>query len=223
MKLSETTIAILKNFSTINPNILFRPGQAISTIAEAKNIMAVAKIEEMIPSEFGVYDLTEFLSTLSLLEAPELEFQEDSLTMREKNASIQYFYSGKELLTVPTKSVTMPKAELQICLKEDDLNKVKRAAAVLGHSNLEISGKNGVIKLEVVDPKNPTANKYSLIIEEENPCTAEFSFVIVIGNLKIIPGIYEVSISSKLISHFKNTSIPVEYWIALEKTSTFSQ
>ena len=222
MKLSENTLDILKNFSVINPNMLFKPGQTLSTIAEAKNIMASAKIEESIPSEFGIYDLTEFLSTLSLTQEPELEFLEDSLTIREKNASIRYFYSGKELLTVPTKNVTMPKAELQISLTEDDLNKVKRAASVLGHPNLEIAGKNGIISLQVVDPKNPTANKYSLVIDENNACKETFSFIVVIGNLKIIPGDYVVSISSKLISHFKNTSVPIEYWIALEKTSTFN-
>ena len=222
MKLSETTIDILKNFSAINPNMLFRPGQTIGTIAEAKNIMASAKIEENIPSEFGIYDLTEFLSTLSLTQDPDLEFHEDSLTIREKNASIRYFYSSKELLTIPTKNVTMPKAELQISLSEDDLNKVRRAASVLGHPNLEITGKDGVINLQVVDPKNPTANKYSLTIDENNACTATFSFVVVIGNLKMLPGDYVVSISSKLISHFKNTTTPVEYWIALEKTSTFT-
>lgn len=222
MNLSDTTLDILKNFSTINPNMLFRPGRTISTIAEAKNIMASASIEETIPQEFGIYDLTEFLSTLSLIQSPELDFGEDSLMIREKNASVRYFYSDKSLLTTPTKSVVMPaNSEVQITITESALNSVKRAAAVLGHPNLEISGQGGKISLQVVDPKNPTANKYSIVIDENNSCTDTFSFIVVIGNLKILPGDYSVTISSKLISHFKHATIPVQYWIALEKTSSF--
>lgn len=221
MKLSSTTLDILKNFSAINPNMLFKPGQQIGTIAEAKNIVASATLEEQIPTEFGIYDLTELLSVLSLMDDPEIEFSEDSLQVKEGKASIRFFYSGKELLTVPTKSVTMPKSDVTITLTEDHLVRIRKAASVLGHSNLEILGKGGVITLRVIDPKNPTANSYSLVIDEANACTDSFSFVFVIGNLKIIPGDYTVSISSKLISCFKHQKLPLTYWIALEKTSSY--
>ena len=221
MKLSSTTLDILKNFSAINPNMLFKPGHQIGTIAEAKNIIASASIEEEIPTEFGIYDLTELLSILSLMGDAEIDFGEDSLQVKEGPASTRYFYSGKELLTVPTKNVTMPKAELTITLTEDHLNRIRKAASVLGHSNLEIQGQNGVVTLRVVDPKNSTANSYNLVVDQSNACTENFSFVMVIGNLKIIPGDYTVSISSKLISCFKNQKLPLTYWIALEKTSTY--
>lgn len=221
MKLSETTIDILKNFSAINPNMVFKEGATLATIAEAKNIMASATIEERIPREFGIYDLNEFLSTISLVENPDLDFGKDSITVSDGNASIEYFYSSPEVLTAPTKTVTMPKADVKVILTADTINKIKKAAAVLGHPTLQISGKNGVVSCQVIDLKNKTANKYSIVVDEKNACKEVFSFVIVIGNLKMLPGDYTVSISSKLISHFKNATTPIEYWIALEKDSTF--
>jgi hypothetical protein len=223
MKLSDNTVDILKNFSAINPNMLFRPGSTISTIAEAKNIVASAKISEQIPAEFGIFDLTQFLSTISLLENPELEFTDSSVMVRDGSASIQYYYSSPDVLTVPNKTVNMPNADVVFNLSSDMISKIKRAASVLGHPTLQILGSKGKITLQIVDLKNPTANKYTIVIDEKNACNEVFSFIMVIGNLKMMAGDYVVSVSSKLISHFKNTSTPVEYWIALEKTSTFGK
>ena len=222
MKLSETTVSILKNFSAINPNIIFKEGNAISTISEAKNIMASATIPESIPREFGIYDLNEFLSTISLIDDPMLEFGQQSINISDGTSNIEYFYSSPELLTTPSKSVNMPKADVTVALSADLINKIKKAAAVLGHPTLQFSGNNGVISAKIVDLKNPTANKYSVVMDAKNACKEVFSFVTVIGNLKMLSGDYTVSLSSKLISHFKNNSAPVEYWIALEKNSTFA-
>ena len=223
MKLSEKTIDVLKNFAAINPNMVFKPGKSITTIAEAKNIVAIATIDEEIPSEFGIYDLSEFLSTMSLFDEPELDFTKDSVIIMENKSSIRYFYSATDLLTTPTKQVNMPKADVKLMLSADVINKIKKAAAVLGHATLEINGKNGTIVVNVADLKNATANKYAIELDDKNTCKDNFSFVMVIGNLKMLPGDYEVSISSKLISHFKNTTSPAEYYIALEKTSTYDK
>ena len=203
--------------------MVFKPGTAVSTISEAKNIMASATITEEIPRSFGIYDLTEFLSTCSLMTEPELEFTEDSILLNEGNTSIRYFYAVQENLTAPTKQVNMPKPEVKLTLSADAINKIKKAASVLGHATMVITGAKGKVTLSVADLNNETANKYSIIVDEANACKEAFSFVMVIGNLKMLPGDYTVSISSKLISHFKNNSTPVEYWIALEKSSTFGK
>ena len=222
MKLSENTINLLKNFAGINPNMVFKPGSSIATIAEAKNIMASATITESFPQEFGIYDLNEFLSTLALVENPELSFSEDSITIKDGKTAIRYFYASMDLLTAPSKQVTMPNPEVTFILSEDVLNKVKRASAVLGHANIEIKGENGKIVVNLTDAKNASANKYSIVVDENNACKEAFSFILVIGNLKMVSGDYTVEISSKLISHLKHTTLPVNYWIALEKTSTFA-
>jgi hypothetical protein len=221
MKLSDQTIEILKNFSTINPNLVFKQGKILQTITEAKNILALATITEEIPQTFGIYDLTEFLAAISLVDDPTLSFNEDSLSISDGSTSLQYYYSPLNLLTTPQKQVTMPKADVTFKLTEEILNKVRRASSVLGHTNLEIKGKGGKISLNVIDPKTPASNKYSVVVDEDNVCKESFSFIAVIGNLKMIPGDYTISISSKLITHLKHTSLPIEYWLALEKTSTF--
>jgi hypothetical protein len=222
MKLSETTIDILSNFSAINPNLLFKEGNVISTLSEAKNIMASATIEERITRKFGIYDLSEFLSTISLIGEPTLDLGESSVKISgPAGDSIEYFYTNESNLTTPTKNVSMPKADVKLTVTADAINKIKKAASVLGHSSVQFVGKNGKISCQVFDPNNSTANKYTLVMDEQNASKEVFSFVIAIGNLKMLAGDYSISFSSKLISHFKNTSTPVEYWIALEKSSTF--
>lgn len=217
MKLSETTIEVLKNFAAIQPNMLFKPGKTVSTVSEAKNIFASATIEEDIPQEFGVYDLNEFLAMLTLVDEPELEFSDKVIRISSGKTSIEYFCSTADVLTAPSKSVNMPKADLKVVLSADVFGKIKKAASVLGHATLEISGKKGVVTCRVVDLKNGTANKYSLIVDEDNANKETFSYVVSIGNLKMLPGDYTVAISSKFISHFKNNVTPVEYYVALEK------
>jgi hypothetical protein len=127
-----------------------------------------------------------------------------------------------DLLTAPSKQVTMPNPEVTFILSEDTLNKIRKASAVLGHANIEIKGENGKIIVNLTDAKNASANKYSIVVDENNACKEVFSFIMVISNLKMVSGDYTVEISSKLISHLKHTTLPVEYWIALEKTSTFA-
>ena len=222
MHLSEDTLNLLKNFSAINPNMVFKAGNTINTISEAKNILATAKIAESFDQTFGIYDLNEFLAAVSLVENPELTLGESSITIRDGVTSIEYFYSEPSILTSPSKMVTMPTVDVVLNLSADVINKIKRACAVFGHTSLAITGDKGRVSVSIVDPKNPTANKYSILLDEVNACKEAFTFVMAIGNLKMLPGDYTVEISSKLISHFKNNSAPVEYFIALDKTSTFA-
>jgi hypothetical protein len=134
---------------------------------------------------------------------------------------IQYYYAETDILTQPTKDITMPNAEVGINLSEAILDKIKKAAAVLGHLELSISGDGGVITAKVLDVKDATANTFDIIIDRDNACKETFNFVVNIPNLKLLPGDYYVSISSKLISNWQNTNYPVEYFIALERSSSY--
>ena len=222
MKLSKHTIEVLKNFATINPNIVVNPGQQLKTIAEAKNILASAEITEDFPQEFGIYDLNEFLSVMNLIGDPELTFTDKSVTISSEGpGSVQYFFSEKDILTFPTKEVDMPDPEFSINISESSLNQIRKAAAILGHNELTLSGKDGVITANVLDDKDVTSNSFALGLDPINDCKNEFTFIINISNLKLLPGDYYVSISSKLISHWTNSHIPVNYYIALEKGSEF--
>ena len=160
-----------------------------------------------------------------MVDKPNLKFAEESVTISDQSgrSKIRYFFSPEETLTSPQKDINMPDAEVQFTLDGDTLNKLRSAASALGHNEVSVTaGENG-LTLSVVDNENATSNTYSIDVPHTSISLQKFNYVINIGNLKIIPGDYEVSISSKLISQFKHKSTNVSYWIALEKSSTIGE
>ena len=223
MELSENTLNVLRNFSGINQNMLIKTGTNIKTISEARNVVATADVTEEFTKDFGIYDLNEFIGVMGLVDAPSLKFEDDFVIVSDSSgrSKVKYFYAAEETLTAPTKDVTMPEADVKFILDNSTLNKLKKAASTLGHSEVSIRAKDGVLSLSVVENQNATSNAFSIDIDGEFKQDAVFNFIISISNLKILPGDYEVEISSKLITQFKNKEIPLKYWIALEKSSTY--
>lgn len=221
VNISNETISILKNFATINPNIVLQPGGKVKTIAEAKNILASASIAEEFPSEMGIYDLNEFLSVLTLITAPSISFEENSAVISNASggSKVRYFFSDPSILTAPSKDINMPEADVTLSLKSTDLQSVTKAAAVLGHNELSIVGSNGKVVLRVLDSKDTSANTFDYDVGTTTD--SEFNFIFNIANLKLLPGDYSVEISSKLISRWTNTTNNTQYFIALEKNSQF--
>ena len=230
MKLSNDTLNVLKNFASINPNIVMQPGQNLKTISESKTIMAKAEIVEDMPKEFGIYDLNEFLSVFNLIENPVLEFEDKSVLVSTSEGGsqisnqqkVRYYFSETDILTSPQKDIQMPNSEVGVSLSEDILNQIRKAAAVLGHTELSLKGENGLVTASVVNTQDSTSNSYTIELDRDNACKNDFNFIVSIPNLKLLPGDYFVSISSKLISNWTNSNYPIEYFIALEKNSTFN-
>jgi hypothetical protein len=222
MKLSEDTIAVLKNFATINPNLVVKPGQKLKTIAESKTIMAEADIVEDFPNEFGIYDLNEFLSVLSLIPDADLEFFDNHIIIKNEQQKVTYYYSNPEILTTPSKAITMPNAEVGMNLSAEDLKKINQSAGVLGHSDLSYVQDDHTYA-KVFDSKDVTANQYTLDLTTQADVKVpnKFNFDFNIANLKLLPGDYYVSLSSSKISNWTNSNYPVEYFIALENTTEF--
>jgi hypothetical protein len=224
MKISKETLEVLKNFSAINPNLVISEGNKLSTIAEAKNIMASTEVSETFPKEVGIYDLNEFLSAHSLIEDADLEFGNESVIMKSPTSSITYRYADKSILTSPEKGVNMPDAEVSVTLTADIISQIRKAGGALGHPvvSLTKTSDSDKIVLQVKDPNNSSANVFEIDSGTESN-NSDFDFQFLIANLKLIPGDYKVSVSSKLISHWECiNNNPVEYWIALEKNSTFN-
>ena len=223
MEFSDNTMTIFRNFSDINQNILVKEGNILKTISEARNVLASAELEDTFPKCFGVYDLSEFIGVTNLVDKPNLSFEDEYLTISDSTgrSKIKYFYSSMDTLTAPSKDITMPEAEVTFKLESAVLDKIKRAASTLGHSEVSITDSGGSINISVVDTKNPTSNVFSIDIAGEYPENTKFNFILNISNLKIIPDDYEVKMSSKLITQFFNPRMKVSYWIALEKSSTF--
>ena len=222
MKLNATTQDILKNFSEINTNILIKEGSELNTISTMRNIFAKATINESFDSEFGIYDLNEFLSVVSSLDKPELTLNEKFMTISTEGSrsKVKYFYSDPSVIVSPTKEVNMPDSDVTFSLSESNLVQLQKMAAILKAPDLALVGtKGGDVVLKVCDKKNDTSNKFDIVVGEN--ATANYTFYFKVENLKMISGDYDVAVSSKSIAHFTNTKLPIEYWIALEPDSVF--
>ena len=225
MKLSEHTISVLKNFASINQNLVIREGSELQTMSAMKNIVARSGVEENFPKEMAIYDLNEFLAALSLFTSPVLEFDEQYVTIKDESNptnSLKYFYSDPSVVQSPSKTITMPSEDITFELSSGDLSKMKRASAVIGAPDMVLENTDEPFKsiLNAIDKKNDTANNYSLDISTNGD--GQFKFYFKVENLKLMDGSYDVSVSSRNISNFKSKNSDVEYWIALEPESSYS-
>ena len=221
MKLSDKTISVLKNFSSINQSILFKKGNKLRTISVMKNILAEATISEEFMRDFGVYDLNQFLNGMSLHQSPELDFGNSGyVVIREGKMRSKYFFADPNVIvTPPDKEITLPSEDVCFELSTEQLNSLLKAAAVYQLPDLSAVGENGVVKLVVRDKKNDTSNDFAIVVGETD---AEFSFNFKVENIKVLPGTYNVVVSQKLLSRFTSTSHDLTYYIALEPDSTFA-
>jgi hypothetical protein len=221
MNLSTDTLSILKNFSEINDNILFKPGSKLNTISAMKNILAEATITEKFDTEFGIYSLSEFLRAVELFEKPALKVNGANYALisdEKSKQAIKYFFADKSVLVSPQKGINMPDKTVTFTLKKEDFAKIQKAATTLNLPDIAIKGNGKVISFVAVDKKNKSSNDYSLNLgETDKTFTAYFKA----ENFKIISDDYDVAISKQKISHFINRSKPVQYWIALEPDSEF--
>ena len=206
MKLSDKTLTLLKNFSTINQSILFKKGRSLRTISVMKNILAEATIDEDLPTDFGIYDLNQFLNGLGLHQHPDLDFgNQGHVLIRE----------GK---SPPDKEIKLASEDVSFELSTQQLDKLLKASAIYQLPDLAVVGEAGVVKLVVRDKKNDTSNDFSAVVGETD---SEFSFNFKVENIKILPGTYDVVVSQKLLSRFTCQDYDLKYYIALEPDSTF--
>jgi len=220
MKLSDKTISVLKNFSSINQSILFKEGSKLRTISVMKNILAEATISEDFTRDFGIYDLNQFLNGLSLHKSPELDFAQDGyVVIREGKSRSKYFFADPNVIvTPPDKAINLPTEDVCFELSTEQLEKLLKASAVYQLPDLSAVGEAGVVKLVVRDKKNDTSNDFSIVVGETDK---EFTFNFKVENIKILPGTYEVVVSQKLLSRFTSKNHDLTYYIALEPDSSF--
>jgi len=219
MKMSSKTLNLLKNYASINSNILVKPGNELSTISPVKNVMSVANVEETFDTEFGIWDLNKFLGVVSLFDKPEFAFDEKSVTIYGGGASVEYFYSEPSLLSVPTKQITMPDSEVSFTLKHKHFAEIQKASSVLQVSDLAVRTNGDTLELAVMDKNDVTSNCYTIDLGDDAG-GHDFCFYFKVENLKMIEGDYTVNISKQNISQFIGTD--VVYWIALETDSKYN-
>lgn len=223
IKISSDTLNILKNFASINSNLHVKQGKTITTVSPSMTILAEATVGEEFDTEFGIWDMAKFLSTVSLFKDADFEFSKNFVTISSvgTRASVKYFYSDPQLLTKADKKINMPKEFVSFDLVGADLAAVMKAASVLQAPDMCVESCDDGICIRICDKKDPTAHSWSLKVGE-NPDDISFKFWFKVENLKMIQGDYTVHLAEKRVAKFSGSSVPVNYWIAMESDSTTS-
>lgn len=218
MRISKDTLAIIKNFAQLNTNLVFKPGNNITTITATKTVMADAAVAEMFPQEFGIYDLNQFLGVMSLFDTPELTFTDSYVLIEENHNSVKYYAASPSVLTSvpPLKKLPAPDVEFQ--LTQQMINQIHKVAAILSTDDVIVVGDGDTVKLMIGDKKNPTSNTFASVVGSTDK---RFQINLKAQNLKLLSGDYAVKIAGKRVACFSATSQPLNYYIALELDSTF--
>jgi hypothetical protein len=221
MKFSESTINVLKNFASINAGMQFKEGSVVRTISKGQNVLGKATVTETFEKDFVIYDLNRFLSLCSSLTDPEIVLNSDAnnLTVKSGTSKTTYGLADESMIVAPpVKELKIENSEVNFKLTKDDMNQVLKMSGILGLPNIAVTGNGFEISISALDIKNTDSDNFSITVGRTS---ANFRMIFVTENLKMIPGTYDVAISSKGISHFKHVTDQIEYWIATEAGSKY--
>ena len=219
MKLSDRTLVVLKNFASINPSIIIKPGKVLKTISPTKTVMAMASVDDEFPSQACIYDLSRFLSIYGLYGSPDVEFEEKNFVIAEGKRKTKYVYADASMvISPPEKQINLPSNDVSVEAQWSDLQSVIKASGVLQLPEIAFVGENGVCYLRSIDSGNPSADSYGVELGETNDT---FQLIIKTENLKLLPQNYSVTLSSKGISRFEGAG--TQYYIAIESKSTYKK
>ena len=220
MKLSKHTLNMLKNFSDINMSIEIKKGNLLRTVSVQKNILAQAELEDEFPQDFAIYELNRFLGAVSLFDNPEFQFNGKSANIGTSKHSVDYVYCDPSMIvTPPENNITFPDPEVKFTLSQDALSQIIKASNVLGTPEISVECESGNISVKALDVNNDSTDTFKVELEEKSE--HKFRFVFKTENMKMLPGNYDVEISSKGISHFSLQGQKLQYWIATESSSSF--
>jgi len=219
MKLSNETLTVLKNFSSINQGIQFKQGTKLTTVSAGKTVLAQANLKDEFPQDFCVYDLNQLLSVHSLHKDSDLSFDDSNVIFKSGRSSTKYRKTAKEMIvTPPEKEITLPSVDVSFTLSEEDYNNIMKVASVLSSPHIAVESDGDAVQLVAFDALDNSAHTNSIQVGEGNG--KKFKIVFKTENIKLIPGSYGVEISFKGIAHFKNTKDDIQYWIAFEAKET---
>jgi hypothetical protein len=214
MKISSDTIGVLQNFASINNGLQVKAGNILQTISPNKTVLASAVVSETF-DDFCVYDLSQFLGTLSLFNDPEVEFNSDHATIADGNSKVKYVYADPNtIVTVPDRELEIT-ADIKVVIKKENLQKAIKAANVIA------GDQQGDVELRATDVKNSTSNQIAVALADEDVVTTPdhaFSMVFRLDNLKIIQDDYVVGISQQGISEFVGNT--ARYFVAVEQADS---
>ena len=220
MKLSKGTLDTLKNFATINTNILVREGSTLSTISTGKNIFARADVTESFPREFAIYDLNGLLPLLTLMEDTDVDFGDESLKVTKGTSVFEYFYADPNIIvSAPDKSIEVDNF-FQFDLTKEDIDMILKAAAITAAPMLSVIGDGTQVVITVGDPATPKSNSFRQVIGQTDK---KFDARLAVENFKVIPGAYSVILSEKKFMFLESSKGDTKYWLALERSSEIGE
>lgn len=218
MKFSQETLAILSNFAQINPSIVFNPGNVISTMSNMETVIAKAKVDTEFEETFGIFNLSQFLSVISMFDDPEFTILGSHLQIKSGNEKVLYTLSEPKLITqAPNKELTLPEGDVSFTLEAEVLKKLLKVASLMGSPEIAVTGDRENIYVEALNVKNSSDNNYKVKVGET---TSEFKVIFDTKDILVIPDTYQVDIVKKGISKFESDSIT--YFIAISKSSSFA-
>lgn len=220
--LDPFTLKVLTNFSSINNSLVVKSGNELRTMTEGKTVLAEANVPNTFPVDFAIYDLRQMLNFVStLFDKPTMTFNADHVEISSGKDLTKIYYCKPDLVSAPTKRITMPSEEVQLTLSEETLKKVMKASSILGVDDICFSSTdNDEVIVSVLDKQNSATNTWSS--KTSGSFSSEFKVFLKISNLKILEGEYNISISKAGITCFTHTaSGDLKYYIAVEKDSKF--
>lgn len=213
MKLSDQTVSILKNFSTINQSIQFRKGDVLTTISQTNALLGEAKLPENFPQDFAIYDLPKFLGVQELMDTPEFDFKDSHVVISSGKRRVNYRYADPSTVKSLKQSIKMPKTSITIKVSDKDLNSLSRASKVMQLPDLKLSGDGSTVTLTAFDAKNSSLGNF--VVETDEKTDQTFEILLKFDNLKIVDGTYEISVAKEIVN-FKHDSGVLQYWVAVE-------
>lgn len=217
MKLSDETIEILKNYSTLNSSLLFRKGSVLTTITPQSSVLAIARVVESFPSDFAIYDIVKMLSKLTLYPNSELEFGPDRLIFKStdgRRSDYIKYCSTKVIITPPEKELVLDKPDYEFTLSAGDLAWQRKSAGISGSQHFVFEGDGKHILFKSTDVKDDSSDVSATILTDCGG--AKFRCVIKGDNFKMLDGNYLVKISKGGLVKFENQDKPIVYYVAAE-------
>ena len=219
MKISNDTLAVLKNFTQINPSILIREGNRINTMSLDKNLYAEATLPDEFDEDIPIYDLREFLSTLALFKEPEISVKETELEIKGERSKCYYELADEQMIRKPKIFLEIPEDAFDISfeLKSDDIQQLLKASSSMNLPNIAFCGADGKVVVKAFNSKDETANEF--VIEIDDYDGADFKAVTSLEYLKLINIDYTVSLQHE--KAIQLDSPVTKYIIAMESSSYY--
>lgn len=221
MILEDRTLAVLKNFASINPSIQFKQGSTLSTISPQKTVMAKARLNQEFSRTFAIYDVSRFLGVLSLFGQPEIETDNDQyLTIKEGRQKVKYMFTDPGMIAIPPeKKITLPSVDVAFTMTAADFTKTMKALAIMQMSEIAVAGDGSLIAVKTIDTKGAVQDSFAIEVGETDQV---FTAVFRADNLKLMISDYDVRISRHGLASFAASDGSLEYWIACESSSSFN-